>query len=86
MTINTTITYTLYLESEEFELLNSIVKELKHEYDEEEQEYVVIVDEDMLYDIKEKLEYEAYIQEYEECNSYQANRITSLLCDINHEL
>ena len=86
MTINTTITYTLYLESEEFELLNSIVKELKHEYDEEEQEYVVIVDEDMLYDIKEKLEYEAYIQEYEEYNSYQADRITSLICDISREL
>lgn len=45
-----------------------------------------IQSEDILDEIKEKLEHAAYIEEYEECNRYKANRIKDLLNGIYLEL
>ena len=88
MIINSETTYTMYLEAEEFELLYSLTKELdyQHSYNEEENEYIIIVSEDTLYDMKDKLDYASYVEEYEEYNSFQANRINSLIADISAEL
>jgi len=88
MRINEVKMYTMYLEAEEFELLYSITKEVGYEYsyDENEKEYIITIDEDELDAIQDKLDYESYIQEYEECNSYQSNRIKRLIIDMNYEL
>jgi len=88
MRINEVKMYTIYLEAKEFELLYSITKEVGYEYsyDENEKEYIITIDEDELDAIQDKLDYESYIQEYEECNSYQSNRIKRLIIDMNYEL
>ena len=88
MRIDEVKTYTMYLEAEEFELLYSITKEVgyKYSYDENEKEYIITLNEDELGDIQDKLEYEAYVQEYEEYNRYQADRVKRLIIDIDYEL
>lgn len=88
MRINEVRTYTMYLEAEEFELLYSITKEVgyKYSYDENEKEYIITLNEDELDAIQDKLDYESYVQEYEEYNSYQADRVKRLIIDINYEL
>ena len=88
MRINEVKMYTMYLEAEEFELLYSITKEVgyKYSYDENEKEYIITLNENELDDIQDKLDHESYVQEYEEYNSYQADRVKRLIIDINYEL
>ena len=48
-------------------------------YDTEENEYRIVMDEDMLDDIEEALKDEMDRQFYEECNRFRANEIGDLL-------
>ena len=81
-------TYTMYLEEEEFGLLFEITKHIPYSYlyDTEENEYRIVMDEDMLDDVEEALIDEMDRQLYEECNRFRANEIRSLLDDIDMEL
>lgn len=81
-------TYTMYLNEEEFGLLFEITKHIPYSYlyDTEENEYRIVMDEDMLDDIEEALKDEMDRQLYEECNRFRANEIRDLLDDIDMEL
>lgn len=81
-------TYTMYLNEEEFGLLFEITKHIPYSYlyDTEENEYRIVMDEDMLDDIYEELKDEMSKQLYEECNRFRANEIRDLLDDIYMEL
>ena len=81
-------TYTMYLNEEEFGLLFEITKHIPYSYlyDTEENEYRIVMDEDMLDDIEEALKDEMDRQFYEECNRFRANEIGDLLYDIYLEL
>ena len=81
-------TYTMYLEEEEFGLLFEITKHIPYSYlyDTEENEYRIVMDEDMLDDICEELEREESRQLYEECNRIRALEIRDLLDNIYTEL
>ena len=81
-------TYTMYLNEEEFGLLFEITKHIPYSYlyDTEENEYRIVMDEDMLDDIYEELKEEASRQLYEECNRTRALEIRNLIDDIYMEL
>lgn len=81
-------TYTMYLNEEEFGLLFEITKHIPYSYlyDTEENEYRIVMDEDMLDDIYEELKEEESRQLYEECNRTKALEIRDLLDDIYMEL
>lgn len=81
-------TYTMYLNEEEFGLLFEITKHIPYSYlyDTEENEYRIVIDEDMLDDIEEALKDEMDRQLYEEYNRFRANEIRDLLDDIYLEL
>ena len=81
-------TYTMYLNEEEFGLLFEITKHILYSYlyDTEENEYRIVMDEDMLDDIYEELKKEESRQLYEECNRAKALEIRDLLDDIYMEL
>ena len=81
-------TYTMYLNEEEFGLLFEITKHIPYSYlyDTEENEYRIVMDEDMLDDIEEALKDEMDRQLYEEYNRFRANEIRDLLDDIYLEL
>ena len=81
-------TYTMYLNEEEFGLLFETTKHIPYSYlyDTEENEYRIVMDEDMLDDIYEALKDEMDRQRYEECNRFKANEIRDLLDDIYMEL
>lgn len=81
-------TYTMYLNEEEFGLLFEITKHIPYSYlyDTEENEYRIVMDEDMLDDIYEELKEEESRQLYEECNRARAQEIRDLLYDIYMEL
>lgn len=81
-------TYTMYLNEEEFGLLFEITKHIPYSYlyDTEENEYRIVMDEDMLDDIYEELKTEESRQLYEECNRSRALEIRDLLDDIYMEL
>lgn len=77
-------TYTMYLNEEEFGLLFEVTKNIPYSYlyDTEENEYRIVMDEDMLDDIEEALKDEMDRQLYEECNRFRSNEIRDLLDDI----
>lgn len=77
-------TYTMYLNEEEFGLLFEVTKNIPYSYlyDTEENEYRIVMDEDMLNDIEEALKDEMDRQLYEECNRFRSNEIRDLLDDI----
>ena len=81
-------TYTMYLNEEEFGLLFEVTKHIPYSYlyNTEENEYRIIMDEDMLDDIYEALKDEMDRQLYEEYNRFKANEIRNLLDDIYMEL
>ena len=81
-------TYTMYLNEEEFGLLFEITKHIPYSYlyDTEENEYRIVMDEDMLDDVYEELKEEESRQLYEECNRYRALEIRNLIDDIYMEL
>ena len=72
--------YDIYLSPEEFETLNEYVTDIPFGYtfDSIEDEYLVKMDEDMVYEIGEILEHQAYIEEYEECCRPRYERIVAL--------
>lgn len=81
-------TYTMYLNEEEFGLLFEVTKHIPYSYlyNTEENEYKIVMDEDMLDDIYEALKDEMDRQLYEEYNRFRANEIRDLLDDIYMEL
>ena len=81
-------TYTMYLNEEEFGLLFEVTKHIPYSYlyNTEENEYRIVMDEDMLDDIYEALKDEMDRQLYEEYNRFRANEIRDLLDDIYMEL
>jgi ribosomal protein S8 len=78
--------YTMYLMPEEFELMYSITKSIPYGYRVVNDEYLITATEDMINDIQNALEHEGYIQRYEECNRYKADRIADLMININYEM
>lgn len=89
MRIESTTTYTMYLSGEEFELLYSLTSEVPYGYrvvEEEEEEYELKLTEDMLDEIKDLLEREAYVQKYEEYNRARYEEIVDLQNSIYYEL
>jgi hypothetical protein len=89
MRIESITTYTMYLSAEEFELLHSITSEVPYGYrvvEEEEEEYELKLTEDMLDEIKDLLEREAYVQKYEEYNRARYEEIVDLQNSIYYEL
>lgn len=72
--------YDIYLSPEEFETLNEYVTDVPFGYtfDSEEDEYLVKMDEDMVYEIGEILEHQAYIEEYEEYCRPRYERIVAV--------
>lgn len=79
-------TYTMYLTSEEFELMHSITETIPYGYRVINDEYVITATENMINEIQDALEYEAYVQQYEECNRYKADMITNLMINIDYEM
>ena len=85
--------YTMYLSVDEFTIMHSITESIPYGYyyfkdkDQDEGEFIVRVKgEEMLYQMKEKLQYEEYVQEYEEYNSFKVAEIRSILNGIYEEL
>jgi hypothetical protein len=85
--------YTMYLSVEEFELMHSITSSVPYGYyyfqdkGQEEGEFIVQVKgEEMLYQMKEKLQDEQYNQEYVEYNSFKVDEIRVILNSIYEEL
>jgi hypothetical protein len=72
--------YDIYLSPEEFETLNEYVTDIPFGYtfDSTENEYLVKMDEDMVYEIGEILEHQSYIEEYEECCRPRYERIVAV--------
>ena len=88
MRIDIVTTYTMYVTTEEFELLYNIAGDagFGYRYFPDENEYKITMDEDMLDDIKYFLEREQSRQLYDECNRGEAERIRDLLDDIHYEI
>lgn len=86
MRIETTTTYTMYLSGEEFELLYSLTSEVPYGYRVVEEEYEIKLTEDMLDEIRDLLEREAYVQKYEEYNRARYEEIVDLQNSIYYEL
>lgn len=82
MRANKEIIYTIYLNEDEFELFYNITKSIDYGYVFIDNEFKIIMTEDMLSDIEDKLDAELYNQKYEECNTAVANRIIDLLDEI----
>ena len=85
--------YTMYLSVDEFAIMHPITESIPYGYyyfkdkDQDEGEFIVQVKgEEMLYQMKEKLQYEEYVQEYEEYNSFKVAEIRSVLNSIYEEL
>lgn len=72
--------YDIYLSIEEFETLNEYVTDIPFGYtfDSTENEYLIKMDDDMVYEIGEILEQQAYIEEYEECCRPRYERIVAV--------
>ena len=78
--------YTMYLEEEEFEIMHPITESVAYGFIFDGEEYIITLTEEMIDDMRELLNHESYVQEYEECNSYQAERIRYILDSIYLEL
>ena len=76
-----TITYKINFNEEEFMLLYEITNDIPYGYlhNTLTNKYIVNVDEDTLYDIKERLDMTRSYELYENCNRFAAERITDLL-------
>lgn len=92
MRINEERIYRMYLTEEEFALMHPITESVQYGYfyfkdkDKDGEFVLTIKGEEMLDEIKEKLEHEQYVQEYEEYNSYMVEQIRDLLNSIYYEL
>jgi hypothetical protein len=75
------ITYKINFNEEEFALLYEITNDIPYGYlhNTLTNEYIVTVDEDILDDIKEKLDTTRSYELYENCNRFTAEEITNLL-------
>lgn len=75
------ITYKINFNEEEFALLYEITNDIPYGYVHNTltNEFIVTVDDDTLYDIKEKLDLQRSYELYENCNRFAAERITDLL-------
>ena len=86
MRINEQRTFTMYLNEEEFEMMHHITESVPYGYRFDGEEFIITLTEDMLDDIQDLLNNESYVQEYEECNRYKAEKIRYLLDSIYMEL
>lgn len=75
------MTYKINFNEEEFELFYEITNDIPYGYlhNTLTNEYIVTIDEDIIYDIKEKLDIASSYELYENCNRFAAERITNLL-------
>lgn len=86
------ILYTMYLTDAEFELLHRICNPINYgytytgNYRDDDGLWKLILEEDMLDDIKYFLERERDYQLYDECNRVYAEEIQELINDIYFEL
>ena len=73
--------FKINFDEEEFALLYEITNDIPYGYlhNTLTNKYIVTVDEDTLYDIKEKLDLQRSYELYENCNRFAAERITDLL-------
>ena len=93
MRINEQKTYTMYLSVEEFEIISPYAKTIpfgyclfKNSVNDEEGEYIVKADEEILDELIEVLKAKVNHLRYEECNRTQALEVQELLNDIYYEL
>ena len=93
MRINEQKTYTMYLSVEEFEMISPYAETIpfgyclfKNSVDDEEGEYIVKADEEILDELIEALKAKVNYLRYEECNRTQALEVQELLNDIYYEL
>jgi len=93
MRINEQKTYTMYLSVEEFEMILPYAETIafgycfyKNSVKDEEGEYIVKADEEMLDELIEALKDKVTYLRYEECNRIQALEVQELLNDIYYEL
>jgi len=93
MRINEQKTYTMYLSVEEFEMILPYAETVafgycfyKNSVKDEEGEYIVKADEEMLDELIEALKDKVTYLRYEECNRIQALEVQELLNDIYYEL
>ena len=93
MRINEQKTYTMYLSVEEFEMILPYAETIPFRYcfyknsvKDEEGEYIVKADEEMLDELIEALKAKVNYLRYEECNRTQALEVQELLNDIYYEL
>ena len=72
--------YDIYFTPEQFETILEKFEELPfgYEYDAQEDEYIVRMDEELADEINEKLEYMRYVAKYEDCYLAEAERILSV--------
>ena len=73
--------FKINFDEEEFKLLYELTNDIPYGYVHNTltNEYIVTVDEDTLYDIKEKLDRQRSYELYENCNRFAAEEITNLL-------
>jgi hypothetical protein len=71
----------IHFDEEEFKLLYELTNDIPYGYVHNTltNEFIVTVDYDTLYDIKEKLDLQRSYELYENCNRFAAERITDLL-------
>ena len=93
MKINEQKTYTMYLSVEEFEMILPFAETIAFGYcfykdsiNDEEGQYIVKADEEMLDELVEALKSKVNYLIYEECDRSQASEIQELLNDIYYEL
>ena len=93
MKINEQKTYTMYLSVEEFEMILPYAETIPFGYcfykdsvNDEEGQYIVRTDEEMLDELVDALKSKVDYLIYEECNRLQALEIQELLNDIYYEL
>jgi hypothetical protein len=72
--------YDIYFTPEQFETILEKFEDLPfgYKYDEQEDEYIVRMDEELADEINEKLEYMRYVAKYEDCYLAEAERILSV--------
>ena len=76
--------YNVYLSEEQFEVFFEVTSDIPYGYvhDRIDNKYLIILDEDTIYDVEERLEKEYYYRKYEYCSSNAAREIV----DIQNEI
>ena len=76
--------YNVYLSEEQFEAFFEVTSDIPYGYvhDRIDNKYLIILDEDTIYDVEERLEKEYYYRKYEYCSSNAAREIV----DIQNEI